>query len=97
METIIHECEAKWGRRAYIKLVDDKVIYDDSQDEYGPIEFDIKLLIKALAKHMAIKDKPFIVANVREITDKWDNEDITYSCMVEKLNEIAIIWHNKQQ
>ena len=51
METIIHECEANWGRRAYIKLVDDKVIYDDSQDEYGPIEFDIKLLTDALSKH----------------------------------------------
>jgi hypothetical protein len=37
METIIHECEANYGRKAYIKLVDDKVIYDDSMDEYGPI------------------------------------------------------------
>ena len=51
METIIHECEANWGRRVYIKLVDDKVIYDDSQEEYGPIEFDIKLLTDALSKH----------------------------------------------
>jgi len=56
METIIHECEAKWGRKAYIKLVDDKVIYDDSMDEYGPIEFDIELLTKALSKHYT--DKP---------------------------------------
>ena len=47
MTTTIHECEANWGRRAYIKLVDDKVIYDDSQEEYGPIEFDIKLLTDA--------------------------------------------------
>ena len=48
METIIHECEAKWGRPAYIKIVDDKVVFDCSDEEYGPIEFDIKLLIKIL-------------------------------------------------
>ena len=33
--------------------------------------------------------KPFIVANVREITDAWDREEISYSRMVEMLNEIA--------
>jgi septation ring formation regulator EzrA len=33
--------------------------------------------------------KPFIVANVREITDAWDKGEITYSRMVEMLNEIA--------
>ena len=52
METIIHECEANYGRKAYIKLVDDKVIYDDSMDEYGPIEFNIEILIEALDKHV---------------------------------------------
>jgi len=52
METIIHEYEAKYGRKAYIKLVDDKVIYDDSMDEYGPIEFNIEILIEALDKHV---------------------------------------------
>jgi hypothetical protein len=52
METIIHECEANYGRKAYIKLVDNKVIYDDSMDEYGPIEFNIEILIEALDKHV---------------------------------------------
>lgn len=52
METIIHECEANYGRKAYIKLVGDKVIYDDSMDEYGPIEFNIEILIEALDKHV---------------------------------------------
>jgi hypothetical protein len=52
METIIHECEANYGRKAYIKLVGDKVIYDDSMDEYGPIEFNIDILIEALDKHI---------------------------------------------
>lgn len=34
--------------------------------------------------------KPFTVSNVRQITDQWDNEGITYSKMVELLNEIAM-------
>lgn len=33
--------------------------------------------------------KPFIVANVRKITDLLDKGEITYSRMVEMLNEIA--------
>jgi len=52
IETIVYKGESRWSRSTYIKLVDDKVIYDDSDDEYGPIEFDIKLLIEALDKHM---------------------------------------------
>jgi len=41
MTTIVHQSEAKWGRPAYLKIVDDKVIYDCSDEEYGPIEFDL--------------------------------------------------------
>ena len=59
MTTTIYECEAKWGKRAYIKLVDDKVVFDDSQDEYGPIEFDIELLTKALSKHYYAQPIPY--------------------------------------
>lgn len=33
--------------------------------------------------------KPFIVANVREVLDLYDNEEISFSRMVEMLNEIA--------
>ena len=66
METIIHECEAKWGRKAYIKLVDDKVIYDDSMDEYGPIEFNIEILIEALDKH--------VNATLEETLSKYKNK-----------------------
>ena len=52
METIIYIGEAKWGRPTYIKLVNDKVVYDNSDEEYGPTEFDIKTLIEALNKHL---------------------------------------------
>jgi hypothetical protein len=66
METIIHECEANYGRKAYIKLVDDKVIYDDSMDEYGPIEFNIEILIEALDKH--------VNATLEETLNKYKDE-----------------------
>jgi len=51
MTTIVYQGESKWGRPTYLKLVDDKVVYDDSDGEYGPIEFDIALLSKALTSH----------------------------------------------
>jgi hypothetical protein len=66
METIIHECEANYGRKAYIKLVGDKVIYDDSMDEYGPIEFNIEILIEALDKH--------VNATLEETLSKYKNK-----------------------
>jgi hypothetical protein len=50
-ETIIYEGEANYSRSAYIKLTDNKVIFDCSDEEYGPIEFDIELLKEALIKH----------------------------------------------
>ena len=50
-ETIIYEGEANYSRKAYIKLTDNKVTFDCSDEEYGPIEFDIELLKEALIKH----------------------------------------------
>jgi hypothetical protein len=50
-EIIIYEGEANYSRSAYIKLTDNKVIFDCSDEEYGPIEFDIELLKEALIKH----------------------------------------------
>ena len=50
-ETGVFEGKAQWHREAYLRLKDDKVIFDCSEDEYGPIEFDISLLIEALKKH----------------------------------------------
>jgi hypothetical protein len=51
-ETIVFEGKAEWGRDAYLRLKDNKVIFDCSDEEYGPIEFDISLLIEALNKHI---------------------------------------------
>lgn len=50
MEIIVYQGEAQWNRSAYLKLIDDKVVFDCSDKEYGPIEFDLELLIKALNK-----------------------------------------------
>lgn len=56
METVVHKCEAKWGRPAYLKLVSNKVVFDTSDEEYGPIEFNIELLVEALNKHYYVKE-----------------------------------------
>jgi hypothetical protein len=50
--TMVFAGEGNWGRSAYIKLEDNKVIFDCSDEEYGPIVFDIDLLRDALNKHI---------------------------------------------
>ena len=41
--------------------------------------------------------KPFIVANVREVLDQYDREEISFSKMVEMLNEIAEKFYNPEK
>ena len=41
--------------------------------------------------------KPFIVANVREVLDLYDKEEISFSRMVEMLNEIAEKFYNPKE
>lgn len=50
-ETLVYRGEAQWGRRAELKLVDDRVVFDCSDGEYGPIEFDIETLKRAIIYH----------------------------------------------
>lgn len=49
--TEVVKTDAAYSRNAYLKLVDDKVIFDCSDEEYGPIEFPIEILRSALEKH----------------------------------------------
>jgi hypothetical protein len=49
--TIVDEQDAKYHRNSYLKLVDDKVVFDCSDTEYGPIEFDLELLKEKIKKH----------------------------------------------
>jgi hypothetical protein len=51
METLVIKTIANWNRDAYLKLVNDKVIFDDSDGEYGPIEFDLDTLEDAINVH----------------------------------------------
>jgi hypothetical protein len=53
-ETLIYKGDAKWSRNSYIKFVDNKVIFDCSNEEYGPIEFNTDLLVKAYHEHYDI-------------------------------------------
>lgn len=52
IKTIVNEQPAGYGRPAYIEFIDDKVEYDCSDGEYGPIEFSIADLQKALQIHL---------------------------------------------
>ena len=46
---------------------------------------------------LAGEKKPFIVANVRDIIDYWNNgEGCTFSRMVEMFNEVADKFYNTQ-
>jgi hypothetical protein len=51
IETPVFNGSGQWYRRAYLYLKGDKVVFDCSDDEYGPIEFDIKELEKSLSIH----------------------------------------------
>lgn len=50
-ETLVYAGDAQWGRKSYMKFVNDKVVFDCSDEEYGPIEFDMTLLIKSFSEH----------------------------------------------
>ena len=84
MKTTVYQGDAAWGRLAYLKLVDDKVVFDCSDEEYGPIEFDLEILVEALSKHYYAK--PVIsqdeyyrhrdqMAKEYELKNKLKNED----------------------
>lgn len=47
-DIVVYEGDAKYHRDAYLKLSNDKVVFDCSDGEYGPIQFDIDLLKQAL-------------------------------------------------
>jgi hypothetical protein len=50
-QTIVTEQDAKYSRNAYLKIVDDKVVFDCSDTEYGPIQFDLELLEEKIKQH----------------------------------------------
>jgi len=83
MKTTVYQGEATWGRLAYLKLEDDKVVFDCSNEEYGPIEFDIELLNNALKDHKYVmtqdeynrrRDKMAEqYQQIEQAINQWDN------------------------
>ena len=53
-KTEIYKGKARWGRSAVIWFEDNKVVFDCSDEEYGPIEFDTDFLVKAYQEHYDI-------------------------------------------
>jgi hypothetical protein len=49
------------------------------------------------AKDGLYKQTPFNIALVRDIMDYYDLGEISFSRMVEMLNDIAIKWHEKNK
>lgn len=81
MKTIVFKGEARWHRSAYLKLIDDKVVFDCSDEEYGPIEFDLEILVEALSKHYYAKPISYVEWHknrdkmAEEYKNKLKNED----------------------
>ena len=83
MKTTVYKGEATWGRLAYLKLEDDKVVFDCSNEEYGPIEFNLNLLTEALSKHYYVipqdeynrrRDKMAEqYQQIEQAINQWDN------------------------
>ena len=71
--TMVFKGDAKWHRSAYIKLENNKVIFDCSNEEYGPIVFDIELLKDALNKHKQMTPKE----KAKELVDTY-----SYACLL---------------
>ena len=80
-ETLIYQGDSKWSRNAYIKFVGDKIVFDCSDGEYGPIEFDIQMFYDAELKHAQDIDNDWDVTLMDGleneppycIEDEWDN------------------------
>lgn len=51
IKTVVIEAKAKWSRNAYIEIIGKEVIFDTSDDEYGPIYFDLQLLEDKIKEH----------------------------------------------
>ena len=69
-ETLIYQGDSKWSRNAYIKFVGDKIVFDCSDGEYGPIEFDIQMFYDAELKHAQDIDNDWDVT----LVDGMENE-----------------------
>lgn len=50
-QTVVYKGNAAYSRSSYLKLEDDMVEFDCSDEEYGPIRFPLQILIDAIKTH----------------------------------------------
>ena len=80
------------------KEIYDKWLTDGAKEDLRRILFLPVNKVTVKSESHAGEKKPFIVANVREILDYWNNgEGCTFSRMVEMFNEVADKFYNKKQ
>jgi hypothetical protein len=48
----VYTGEARWGRAAWLKIEEDRIVFDCSDEEYGPIEFNLQLLLDVLESNL---------------------------------------------
>lgn len=50
-KTLVIEQKVKWGREGYMEIIGDEVVFDASDDEYGPVYFPLELLEQKIKEH----------------------------------------------
>ena len=50
-QTVVYKGNAAYSRSSYLKLEDDMVEFDCSDEEYGTIRFPLQILIDAIKTH----------------------------------------------
>jgi hypothetical protein len=50
-KTEILNSEARWGRKAEVYLIGEKMVFDCSDGEYGPVEVTIEEIEKRIREH----------------------------------------------
>lgn len=51
IKTQVVSTKCKWGREGYLEIVGNEVIFDTSDDEYGPVFIDLQLLEDKIKEH----------------------------------------------
>ncbi len=51
IQTFVINKEVNYDRTGYMTLVDNNVVFDTSDEEYGPVIFSIEVLEKAIDEH----------------------------------------------
>lgn len=51
MKTEVIKKDVNYGRTGYLILDDDKVIFDTSDEEYGPVKFSLSHLEQMIKEH----------------------------------------------